>query len=440
MNKIKKYFIYGLLWCGLTLPTSWPQARTLSEDEMQIKDTVTQSQQQALQLLEQLVNINSGTMNFTGIKNLADIVAKELQQLGFATEWIPLDKTANRAGHLFAEREGNSGKRVLLLGHLDTVFNEDSPLQTFSRAGKLAYGPGVIDMKGGIVTIISALKALQTNGKLDNTNIIVALTGDEESTSEQVKLSRAPLITAAEKSDVALGFEFAYQLNEVVTGRRGIAYWQLVTTGKPGHSSKIFSPEFGHGAILETVRILSAFEQQLINDNHYGLTLNPGLIVGGTEAEINTATNTGQAFGKRNVIAQRAVTDGEIRFISTQQCAAVKDIMRTIVANTTATTTANITFGACKPAMETNKDSQLLLAQLSEINEALGYGPITASDPTTRGAADISYIAALIPSLDGLGPAGSGAHTVEENIQIDTLTIATQRAAILIDRLTHSSR
>lgn len=441
----KKYFFTMTFVIILNLLALPVQADNLADHERQMKTYIMKSQNETLELLEKLVNVNSGTMNFAGVKAVADIAEQAFQSLGFTTKWLPMHEQVNRAGHLFAEHKANkadnNGKRMLLIGHLDTVFSEKGPFQSFSHEGNLVYGPGILDMKGGVIAMIDALKAMDAAGRLDDTNIIVALIGDEESSGDPLEITREALIEAATRSDIALAFEpnGSTDSNIAIRARRGINYWQITTQGKSGHSSLIFTPEMGQGAIFEMANILSKFQRELISENNYGVTMNPGLIVGGTEAGVSIHNFSGSAAGKRNVIAQQAISYGETRYISLQQCEEIKERMQEIINDTSELTNATIEFGVCKPAMEASSENQALLEQLSDISVALGYGPVTSVDPVTSGsgAADISTIAHLIPSLDGLGPAGSGMHTVAEQMQIDTLMMASQRAAILIDRLAH---
>ena len=152
--------------------------------------------------------------------------------------------SVERAGHLVAQRRGSRGKKILLIGHIDTVFEKDSPFQRFERMKNMAAGPGVEDMKGGIVVILYALKALDAVGALENTTITVVLTGDEEDTGDPLSVSRGPLLEAAKASDVALGFEGGVGGTGTATvARRGFTGWELEVTGKAGHSSPLGSAQ-----------------------------------------------------------------------------------------------------------------------------------------------------------------------------------------------------
>src|SRR3954463_6075254 len=177
-----------------------------SQPERAIVSAVDAGNADALALLEKAVNINSGTHNFAGVRAVGDLFRKEFDALGFKTKWV--DGAAfKRAGHLIADHPG-TGPRIILIGHLDTVFEPESPFQKFQRIDdKTAKGPGIIDMKGGDVIIIAALKALKRAGVLDGMNLAVVMTGDEEDAGEPQTAARAALVEAAKGAESALGFE-----------------------------------------------------------------------------------------------------------------------------------------------------------------------------------------------------------------------------------------
>ena len=216
----------------------------------------------AVDLLEQLVNINSGSLNQQGVKEVGAILRAELDGMGFETRWVDMPEEMQRGGHLFGEHAGTRGKKILLIGHLDTVFEPDDAFQTFERDGSKATGPGIEDMKSGDVIIIYALKALQAAGVLDGTQIIVAFTGDEESTGKPLSISRKDLIEAGQWADVALGFEAGIDSGGkewATIARRSASNWCLEVTGKQAHSAGIFNDRTGAGAIFEASRILNSF-------------------------------------------------------------------------------------------------------------------------------------------------------------------------------------
>lgn len=411
-------------------------AQSLSETEQQIVEYVKTHNEEAIDFLERTVNINSGTMNHDGVRTVAEVYREELDALGFETRWVSLPDSVNRAGHLMATRAGDRGPRLLLIGHLDTVFETDSPFQRFERqSDTLATGPAVNDMKGGNALVIYALKALDAAGVLDGAHITVAFTGDEEKPGQPISVSRRALIEAAQESDVALGFETASGMDYATIARRGSSGWTLRVQGRQAHSSGIFSERTGSGAVFEAARILNAFHEDVRGEEF--LTFNPGILLGGTDVSYDASAARGTAYGKTNVVAKTVVVDGGLRFISEEQKEAARDQMRTIVAGPNRPqTSAEITFEDAYPAMQPTDGNRALLDVLDQVSRDLGQGPVEAYDPGARGAADISFIAAYVDGMDGLGVMGSGAHSLDETINLRTFPLLTQRAALLIHRLT----
>ena len=406
----------------------------LTELENRIIAIAERDKESAIALLARTVNINSGTMNHLGVKAVGDIFAEEFQDLGLTTTWHDMSEV-NRAGHLFAETAGESGSRCLLLiGHLDTVFEPDSPFQTFERQGDHATGPGVNDMKGGDVVILYALKALKEVGVLNDLNLIVALIGDEEKSGSPKSISRYHLIEASKRCDIALGFEIATSLNAATVARRGSSGWRLDVTGKRAHSAGIFNDEVGSGAIFEAARILNQFHEQLTGEEY--LTFNPGVILGGTDVDYDPSRNKGGTFGKTNVVAQSVVVHGGLRTISPAQEASARARMKAIAENNhLPKTSAQITFQDGYPSMPPTEGNMAVLANLSGVSVDLDQGEVVAFDPGKRGAADVSFVAGYVDVIDGVGAEGNGAHTLDESIDLATLPFLIQRAAILIHRL-----
>jgi len=406
----------------------------LTELENRIIAIAEREKESAIALLARTVNINSGTMNHLGVKAVGDIFAEEFQDLGLTTTWHDMSEV-NRAGHLFAETAGESGSRCLLLiGHLDTVFEPDSPFQTFDRQGDHATGPGVNDMKGGDVVILYALKALKEVGVLDDLNLIVALIGDEEKSGSPKSISRYHLIEASKRCDIALGFEIATSLNAATVARRGSSGWRLDVTGKRAHSAGIFNDEVGSGAIFEAARILNQFHEQLTGEEY--LTFNPGVILGGTDVDYDPSQNKGGTFGKTNVVSQSVVVHGGLRTISPAQEASARARMKAIAENNhLPKTSAQITFQDGYPSMPPTEGNMAVLANLSGVSVDLDQGEVVAFDPGKRGAADVSFVAGYVDVIDGVGAEGNGAHTLDESIDLATLPLLIQRAAILIHRL-----
>ena len=405
-------------------------------EERRIAAWVDAHVDEPVELLERVVNQNSGTLNLAGVRRVGDVFRRELDVLGFATRWID-GAAVGRAGHLFAEHTGERGKRLLLVGHLDTVFEEESPFQRFERQGNTARGPGVADMKGGDVVMLQALRALHATGMLAGTRIIVALIGDEENPGDPVETSRRELLEAARRSDVALDFEASVRDADgeyATVARRGSVTWRLEVAGETGHSSGIFTQQYGSGAIFEAARILHAFHEELRGEAY--LTVSPGLFLGGTDIDDHPAQARGHAAGKDNVVARSALVAGDLRSISQEQLADALLRMRAIVARHHPRTSASITFNESYPAMPPTKGNRALLAELNEVNRDLGYTELQPLDPGRRGAADISFVAPFVPSLSGLGAHGEGAHSSAEVIDLATLPRQITRAALFLYRLT----
>lgn len=391
-----------------------------------VVDYVDAHVEDAVALLEKVVNIESPTENLTGVRQVGMVFRREFESLGFVAEWIEMPAEMKRAGHLLAEKTGSKGKRVLLLGHLDTVLKGEK----FRREGDKAYGTGIYDMKAGVVVMYYALKALHAADALKDAAVIVFLTGDEENAGQPPEISRADLRAAARRSDLALGFEFG-KSNLAITARRGSGNWQLEVTAESGHSSQIFSESVGSGAIFEAARIVNQFYEALRGEKY--LTFNPSLLAGGTEIETRDEGVT--ARGKLNVVSAKATARGDLRFISERQKAAARRKMREITADNLPGTSAKITFTDGIPAMPPTDGNYALLEQFDAVSQELGFGKIEAFDPGERGAGDISYVAHLIPGIDGLGAAGGGAHVSGEHIDLASLPEQIKRVAVLIYRL-----
>ncbi len=393
-----------------------------------------------VKLLETLVLVNSGTMNLAGVEQVGRMLTPEFEQLGFTVRWVPMAKVG-RAGHLIATHKGNGkGKRMLLIGHLDTVFEPDSPFQGWKRTGDIVEGPGVGDMKGGDVVIVAALRAMHAAGTLKTADITVVLTGDEEKPGEPLADARADLIAAAKVSDVALDFEGLSQSGGQDIGsiaRRSSTSWTITATAKSGHSSGVCKPSAGCGAIYELARIVDAFRVELPEPN---LTYNVGLIVGGTSAELNAGDTGGGATGKPNVIAAQAIARGDIRTLSPEQEERVRAKMQAIVGRHLDKAQAELEFSDDGyPPMAPTEGNKALLSKLNEVNATLGLPQMPAGDPANRGAGDISFVA-FIDGLVGMGMAGEGSHAPGETADLKSLDRQAKRAALLMTRLSKESR
>ena len=423
-------------FCAALAAVVHTQNSGLSSDERRMNEFIDKDNAAALALLERVVNINSGTQNFEGVREVGRAFEQEFKAIGFETRWVD-GRPFKRSGHFVAEHKG-PGPKILLIGHLDTVFEKDSPFQKVERNGRYATGPGIIDMKGGDVIMLQAVKALRSIGALQDMHVVVVMTGDEEDAGDPLPLAREALISAAKGAAAAIGFEDGpADPKYAVISRRGTTSWTLTVKGKPAHSSQIFREDIGYGAVFEASRILEAFRKELSSEPL--LTFNPGAIVGGTTVDFDPVQARGTAFGKTNVVAEHVIVNGDLRTISPEQLAATKKRMEAIVKASLAQTQASITFEDGYPPMAPTDGNKKLLAIYDQASRDVGAGPVTAVDPRRAGAADVSFVAGEVPLiLDGLGLMGRDDHTVNETADLETLPSQTKRAAVFLLRLHRS--
>ncbi len=430
----------ALLSLLLFLPAA-PAAAALSPPEARMAATVEAELPRTLAVLEKMVNVNSGTMNLAGVEEVGRMTRAELEPLGFTVRWLPMPRTG-RAGHLVAAHEGRPGtKRLLLIGHLDTVFERDSPFQRFARQGDRIVGPGVNDMKGGNMVIVSALRAMRDAGTLKDANIEIMLSGDEEDAGDPQGTARAELVAMGRRADVALDFESLVRQDGRDIGsiaRRGSIGWRLDATGRTGHSSGVFSDAAGYGASYELARIVDAFRREL---REPGLTYNLALLVGGTVAAVDPAEIGGTAQAKANIIPAQAHATGDIRALSNDQALRTEARMRAIVRQSLPGTSATITFHDGYPAMAPTAAARAILAALNDVNRDLGLPAMDALDPLKRGAGDIAFVADDVPAgFVGMGPYGEKGHAEGEWAEVASFVRQGRRAAILMTRLSREKR
>ncbi|MBS1933396.1 MAG: M20/M25/M40 family metallo-hydrolase, partial [Bacteroidetes bacterium] len=341
---MKNFTLFALI----TILAANVDAQTLSKAEKKIIGNVEAGMPAAIELLKESVNINSGTLNIAGVKNTGELYAKELQALGFTVTWITMPDSLKRAGHLVAYRKGNKGKKIFLIGHLDTVFEPDMPANPFRMLNDTtATGQGVNDMKGGDVMVIAALKALNQQKLLDNTTITVYFTGDEENAGHPRSVSRGDFIERSRQHDVALAFEGAQGLDTVTTARRGASEWRLEVDAEQMHSSGIF--KHGYGSVYEAARIVNEFREKLSTQPF--LTFNPGLFIGGSDVVYDEHAQKGTVVSKTNIVSPKTIVIGDLRFLTEEQKEKARDTMRMIVAQHLPGTNATISFKDGIPSM-----------------------------------------------------------------------------------------
>ncbi len=409
----------------------------VSKVETKIIKIIDANETSSIELLKKLVNINSGTMNFEGVREVGYVLVEEFKKLGMEAKMVPGDDFG-RAGHLIASNNGTKGPKIMMIGHLDTVFEPTSPFQEYEMLNdSIMRAPGVADMKGGDVIILLALKGLKEAGLLDKMTIEVVMTGDEERSGSPLDLSKKALKEAAERADIALGFENADgKPTTIVTSRRGSSGWELKVEGNAAHSSQIFTDKVGVGAIYEASRILNAFYKELSSEEN--LTFNPGVILGGTAVEYEGAKSGGTAYGKNNVVAKDVIVKGDIRAVSLEQLDKAQKVMKEIVSKGYPGTKATLTFkpGGYPPLAVTDGNKELLKIY-DKVSRNLGYGKVVSVNPRNAGAADVSFTEGLVDmAVDGLGLSGADDHTVNETGNLNMLSVQAKRAALLMYRLT----
>ncbi len=424
----KCFFIILLFLCNIS------KAQNLDVTEKKLLEIVNKNYERTLNLLKEVVNINSGTLNHDGVRQVGDIFKREFDNIGFQTEWISLPDSLNRAGHFVATKKGTKGKHLFFTGHLDTVFEKSMSFSPYTQINdSTASGQGVNDMKGGDVMILASLQALNELDLLKDRSITVYFTGDEESSGKPTEISRGDFIERAKKCDIALAYETTAGFNIATTARRGASGWSLSVQGLQAHSSGVFSKKVGYGSIYEAARILNEFRIALSSEKY--LTFNPGQIIGGSFISYDENEAKGISLGKTNIVAKKTYVTGDLRFLTEDQKIKARERMSVIVKKNLNQTFATIKFSDGIPSMPPTEANRSILKVLSDVSFRMGYGIVKEGDPGSRGAGDISYIANYLPCLDGLGASGSGAHSPEETINTKDYPKLIQRSTLLVYNL-----
>lgn len=357
--------------------------------------------------LRDLVNINTGLDNPEGRLACLALAEQRWQLLGFECERVErpgpmVHMIGRRPGRA---RAGHRAPRVLLLGHIDTVFDKDTTFLSFAREGALAHGPGVGDMKGGIVVAQAAMAALAHVGRLDDFDLVVVHNADEE---VQSPTSRDLIEQAAVDRDLCLDFEVGRASGALVRSRAGVGRYFIGARGRSAHAG--MSHADGANAVValaEAVGRLSA-----LTDYERGTTVNVGVFRGGL---------------RRNVVPDeaRCAVDLRIRDVAEGERvdAAIRDICAT---STVPGTILSVEGGIGRPPWRRSAEGDELAAHFLAVADELEMA-VGAED--TGGGSDANFVAALgVPCVDGLGPVGEFVHTERERIHLETLT----RRALLV--------
>lgn len=363
--------------------------------------------------LQQLVGIDCGSYSPIGVNQVADFVAASLAELGAQVERTPHRPSGDEPtlGDLVVARLEGSGPRLLLLGHMDTVFPEGTAAERpFRVDGDRALGPGTSDMKGGLLAGLHALGALHAVGA--HPSVTFVANPDEEIGSP---FSTAPIRALSATHDAALVLEGARANGDIVSARKGISDYEIRLTGRAAHAG--VEPEKGRSAILEAARQVIAL--QALNGRWPGVTVNAGVIAGGT---------------RPNVVAEECRIELDLRAATQVEFdEAAEEVSRIVNHPTSDGVTATLRQVAHHPPMERGPASERLAALASTIGAELGF-PV--HDAATGGASDANTTSAAgLPTLDGLGPIGGDDHSVDEWLDLRSVVPRTTLLAALIARI-----
>jgi len=380
-------------------------------------DWLKDKEPEMLRFLEALVNQDSGTYDPLDVNRLADMLVAPLRDLGMEPTRFP---QTTYGDHWLWEKRGRADKRLLFISHIDTVFSSGTTkARPFSVAGTRAYGPGVLDMKGGITVVLFALRALKAVGSpaWRDAGIAWFLNSDEEVLSA----SSRPLIRAqAERSTSVAVTEPARPGGEYVIARKGAGKFFLDITGKAAHAGN--QPELGRSAVFAMARKIC--DLHAMTDLAEGTTVNVGVVRGGERS---------------NVVADHCAAEIDLRAWTPTAADRAIHRFHEITAHphldgTTAHLTGDMNF---PPWPEGLPGTMALLALVQEAGRELG---LSLTGIPTGGGSDGNHASAVAPTLDGFGPQGSLAHAPEEYIEIPTLVERAKVTARFIELWTEKFR
>lgn len=348
--------------------------------------------------LENFVNLDSGTHDRVQVEAAGGYAASMFEKSGCKVEW--LESPDPDIGNTYVARASGPGmRRVLLLGHHDTVFDAGtSNDRPYRSDGKRAYGPGVSDMKSGVTLGAYAIRLLLNAGFDDFAEIVFCGNPDEEIGSPT---SRAIIEREAASADVVLVLEPGRAPGAIQTTRKGVGMFELHVMGRASHAGS--QPEAGRSAVVELAHKTIALSE--LTDYERGTTVNVGVVRGGS---------------RRNVVAESAQALIDLRVVSRDQGNEAVDAIERIAKRTHVDgTTTTLLGGLNRPAMEKNAGTHVALDVGWEIVRELGLEP---QEISSGGGSDGNFTAALgVPTLDGLGPVGRDAHSVDEWIDLESL-------------------
>jgi glutamate carboxypeptidase len=368
-------------------------------------ETVRHHEAEMLRDIQELVEIESPSSDKRAVDRLGELLSRKFEALGARVQF---HKTERFGNHLQADFAGNGGKPVLLLGHIDTVWDLGTVAKMpFRIADDRVWGPGVLDMKAGIVMAIYAIQLLKKDGELQRP-VTVLLNTDEEVGSES---SRPITESVAKSCQAVFVLEPGQGLDGALkTARKGVGDYHIKVTGKAAHAGVDF--QSGASAILELARLIERVSE--FTDLNRGLTVNVGIIKGGTRG---------------NVVPAEAEAEIDIR-VERMSDAEELDRKFQSLAVTDSRCKLKVIGGVNRPPMERTEKITALFQKARAYAEELGFA---LEEKSTGGGSDGNFTAALgIPTLDGLGAVGEGAHALHESILLKHLAPRTALLARLI--------
>ena len=363
-----------------------------------MKDLLVHAQQQlpaALQFLEQMVTMESPSFDKELTDKLVVFLGKKFQEIGGEVDFVPAEKFGN---HLRVKFSGRSPNRILLLGHTDTVWPAgEIAKRPFKIEGGRAAGPGVFDMKAGILLMWMALSALKTK------SVTVLLNSDEEIGSNS---SRALIESEANQCGAVLVLEPSLPGGALKTARKGVGRFTVKAIGRAAHAG--IDPEKGVNAIEELSRQILKLQQ--MTDRERGTTVTVGVVQGGTRS---------------NVVPAEAAAEIDVRIASIEEAERVSKMIKALAPELPGAR-LEIRGSMNRPPMERTSETARLFELARGIAKQIG---VDLKESSTGGASDGNFTSALgIPTLDGLGAVGGGAHAIDEWVEVESLP---QRAALV---------
>lgn len=375
--------------------------------------------EQYLDDLKNIVNIDSGTYNKQGVDRVGEYLQQRFQAFGFSTR---LDRQEQYGDHLVATHNGNlpTGPRLLMIGHMDTVFVDGEAQRrpfTISKqnGARIAKGPGILDMKSGILIGMYALQLLIAAQKASYQSVTFLCNSDEEIGSPS---SKALVQDLARQADAALVLEPGRADGTIVSSRRGVGQYRVEVQGLSAHAG--VDPRRGRNAILE----LSYQVQKMhaLNGTIPGTSLNVGIIHGGE---------------RTNVVPDYAYCDMDIRVSDPAGLKALEAAMHKVASKSTVQgTTITLSGSMCHMPFERNERNARLVKLAQAVGTEMG---LKIEDVGSGGGSDGNTTSAMgVPTLDGLGAGGSLAHNPGEYIELDYLSTRIALVASLVQRIGNS--